>query len=92
MKTSTIPPVRIEPQFRDEIEQALQEGETLAALVEKAVRSEVIRRREHAEFVQRGLAAIQRSAAAGDGVPAETVISKLRARVAEAKKRKTQAA
>lgn len=91
MKTTTIPPVRIAPQFREEIEQALEEGETLAALVEKAVRSEVTRRQEHAEFVRRGLDAIKRSAAAGDGIPAATVISKLRAKVAEAKKRKTGA-
>jgi hypothetical protein len=91
MKTTTIPPVRIEPQFREEIEQALEDGETLAALVEKAVRSEVVRRREHAEFVRRGLAAIKRSTEAGDGIPAATVISKLRARVALARKKKAEA-
>lgn len=88
MKSTTIPPVRIEPQFREEIEQALEEGETLAALVEKAVRNEVAFRRDHAEFVRRGLAAIKRSTEAGDGIPAATVISKLRAKVSEARKRK----
>jgi len=91
MKTTTIPPVRIEPQFREEIEQALEDGETLAALVEKAVRSEVVRRREHAEFVRRGLAAIKRSTEADDGIPAAAVISKLRARVAVARKKKSEA-
>ena len=86
MKTTTIPPVRIEPQFREEIEQALGEGESLAALVEAAVRTEVARRREQSEFVRRGLAAIERTKAAGDGVPADAVIAKLRSKLEAAKK------
>lgn len=90
MKTTTIPPVRIKPEFREEIEQALEEGETMAALVEKAVRSEVTRRREQAEYVRRGLAAIVRTAEAGDGIPAETVIARLRAKVAEAGKQRAR--
>ena len=86
MKTATIPPVRIAPQLREELEQALEEGETLAALVESAVRHEVHRRREQAEFVRRGLAAIERSRQAGDGIPAEAVIAKLEAKLAAARK------
>ena len=90
MKSSTIPPVRIDPKFRYELEQALEVGETLAALVEKAVRSEVNRRRDHSEFVRRGLAAIKRTVEAGDGIPAETVISELRATVAAARKSRAE--
>mgnify|MGYP000876571573 CR=1 FL=1 len=86
VKTATIPPVRIAPELREELEQALEEGETLAALVESAVRHEVRRRREQGEFVRRGLAAIERSRQAGDGIPAETVIAKLEARLAAARK------
>lgn len=92
MKSTTIPPVRIEPQFREEIEQALEEGETLASLVEQAVRNEVARRRDQAEFVRRGLAAVARSEADGDWVPAETVIAKLEARLAEARERQSKPA
>ena len=88
MKTATIPPVRIEPSFRQEIEQALEGGESLASLVETAVRNEVVRRRHHGEFVQRGLAAIARSERDGDWVPAETVIAKLEAKVAAARERR----
>ena len=87
MKTATIPPIRIEPSFRKEIEQSLGDGETMAALVENAVRIEVSRRREQLEFVRRGLAAIARSEAAGDWIPAETVIAKLEAKVAAARER-----
>lgn len=88
MKTATLPPVRIAPQLRDDIEQALQEGETLTALVETAVRSEIARRQEQAEFVRRGLMAIERTEAAGDGVPAQSVIAKLEAKLAAAKRAK----
>ncbi|MEY2684156.1 MAG: hypothetical protein RJA09_1300 [Pseudomonadota bacterium] len=87
MKTATIPPIRIEPVFRQEIEQSLVDGETMASLVENAVRTEVARRREQSEFVRRGLAAIARSEAAGDWVPAEVVVAKLEAKVAAAKER-----
>jgi len=92
MKSTTIPPVRIEPQFREEIEQALEEGESLASLVEQAVRTEVARRRDQAEFVRRGLAAVARSEADGDWVPAETVIAKLEARLSEARERRQKPA
>lgn len=87
MKSATLPPVRIEPDFRDEVEQALQPGETLTSLVEAAVRAEVTRRKDQSEFVRRGLAAIARSEAAGDWIAAEDVIAKLEAKVAAARQR-----
>ena len=90
MKTATIPPIRVEPAFREAMEQSLDAGETMAALVESAVRTEVARRREQTEFVRRGLAAIARSEAAGDWVPAERVIAKLQAKVALAKERQAK--
>jgi len=86
MKTATIPPIRVEPQFREEMEQALEVGESMTSLVEKAVRSEVERRRTHAEFVKRGLAAIARSEAEGNWIAADVVIAKLEARLAEVRK------
>ena len=85
MKTATIPPVRIDPSFRRDIEQSLEINESLASLVEKAVRNEVTRRRVQSEFVRRGMAAISRTVAAGDGIPAETVIAKLEAKLAAAR-------
>ena len=88
MKSATLPPVRIEPDFRDEVERALQPGETLTSLVEAAVRAEVVRRKEQSEFVRRGLAAIARSEAAGDWIAAEDVIAKLEAKVAAARQRR----
>lgn len=92
MKSATIPPIRVEPSFRDEIENALESGETMAALVENAVRTELARRRDQSEFVRRGLAAIARSEAAGDWVPADAVIAKLEAKVAAARVRREEPA
>lgn len=90
MKTASIPPVRIEPAFREELENALGDGETLAALVEKAVRSEVARRQDQAEFLRRGLAAITRSEAAGDWIPADAVLAKLEGKLAAAREQQKQ--
>ena len=86
MKTATIPPVRIEPSLRAEMESSLHPDESLASLVETAVRSEVKRRQDQAEFLRRGIASIQRTAAAGDGIPASRVIARLEAKLALAKK------
>ena len=87
MKTATIPPVRVEPAFRQEMEQSLQGNESLTSLVETAVRNEVNRRLDQAEFLRRGLAAIERTVANGDGIPAASVIAKLEAKLAAAKPR-----
>ena len=81
MKTATIPPVRINPAFRADMEQTLEDGESLAGLVETAVRNEVARRQMQSEFVRRGIAAVQ---SAGDGIPAEAVVARLKARLAAA--------
>jgi predicted transcriptional regulator len=85
MKTATIPPVRIDPAFRKDIEQSLEGGESMASLVETAVRNEVTRRRVQSEFLRRGMAAINRTVATGDGVAAEAVIGKLEAKLAAAR-------
>lgn len=92
MKTATIPPVRIEPAFREAIESALTEGETLAALVEAAVRTEVQRRHAQSEFVARGLAAIARSETAGDWVPADHVLDQLERKLAAAREAQSRQA
>ena len=87
MKTATIPPVRVEPSFRQEMERSLETNESLASLVETAVRNEVMRRQVQTEFMRRGLASIQSTIAAGDGIPAQSVIDKLEAKLAAAKRR-----
>jgi hypothetical protein len=70
------------------MEQSLEGGESLAALVETAVRSEVARRRVQSEFLRRGMAAIHRTVSSDDGVAAEVVISKLQQKLAVAQQTK----
>ena len=89
MKTATIPPVRIAPSFRKDMEQSLAQGESLASLVETAVRHEVTRRQVQSEFVRRGMAAISKTIAAGDGVPADILITKLKAKLDSARRSKS---
>lgn len=86
MKTATIPPVRIEPEFRKQIEESLVGNESLASLVETAVRHEVTRRRMQSEFVRRGLSAIQETLTSGSGIAAEDVLSKLENKLAAARR------
>ena len=45
MKTTTIPSIRVEPDFRAEVEAVLADGETLSQFVEASVRASVERRR-----------------------------------------------
>lgn len=55
MKTTTIPSIRVESDFRAEVEAVLAEGETLSQFVEASVRASVERRRMQVEFIARGL-------------------------------------
>ena len=81
MKTATLPPVRVAPGFREELEGVLAEGETLSQFVESAVRSVVEKRKHQAEFVRRGIAAIQETQRTGSGIPAEQVVARLEAKL-----------
>ena len=93
MKTATIPAVRVEPDFRAEVEAVLADGETLSEFVEASVRAGVERRRVQAEFVARGLRSRDEARRTGDYVDADVVLDGLQrkldaARVQLAKKRK----
>lgn len=90
MKTATLPPVRVAPDFRLELEGVLEQGETLSQFVESAVRSVVEKRKHQAEFVRRGLAAIQDTQRAGGGVPADEVVARLEAKLKAARQAKAR--
>ena len=61
MKSATLPSLRVEPELRDSAERVLEEGETLSAMIETAVREMIERRRARAEFIERGLASREES-------------------------------
>jgi len=90
MKTATLPPIRVAPDFRLELEGVLEEGESVSQVVENAVRSTVTKRKTQAEFVRRGMAAIEATQRDGSGIPAQRVIAKLEAKLVAAKKIKAR--
>ena len=89
MKTAIIPQVRVEPQLRADLEGVLREGETLSDFLEATVRQAVEYRRMQAEFDARADAAWARFQQTGAAVPAEEVVTEMRARL-EARRRELQ--
>ncbi len=87
MKTATIPSVRVEPEFRAEVEAVLNEDETLSEFVEAAVRASVVRRRVQAEFIARGLRSRDEAHRSGDYVDADVVLERLQRKLDTARAR-----
>jgi Arc/MetJ-type ribon-helix-helix transcriptional regulator len=85
MKTATLPPIRVAPDFRLELEGVLEQGESLSQFVENAVRTTVAKRKNQAEFIRRGIVAIEATKRDGSGVPADQVIAKLEAKLTNAR-------
>jgi hypothetical protein len=92
MKTATLPPIHVATDFILELEGVLEEGESLSQFVESAVRATVARRKNQAEFMRRGMAAIEATKRDGGGIPAETVVARLEAKLAAARQTKAQRA
>jgi predicted transcriptional regulator len=87
MKTTTIPSIRVEPDFRAKVEAVLTEGETLSQFVEASVRASVERRRMQAEFIARGLRSRDEAHRTGDYVDADVVIDGLQRKIDAARAR-----
>jgi len=85
MRSAALPAVRITPELKQQLEDVLADGETISALVERAVRGEIERRVMEDEFRQRGIEAIERVEAGGAYLPAEDVLGKLKAKLQRAK-------
>jgi hypothetical protein len=89
MKTSTLPPLRVEPRLRIEAERLLREGETLSSFVVAAVEERIRHRAMEEEFVRRGLASAEKARRSGKYVAAKKVVAGLRRRLADARKAAT---
>jgi hypothetical protein len=87
MKTTTIPSIRVEPDFRAEVEAVLAEGETLSQFVEASVRASVERRRMQVEFVARGLRSRDEARRTGDYVDADVALDNLQRKLDAARRR-----
>lgn len=87
MKSASLPSLRVEPEFRAEVEAVLAEGETLSEFVEASVRASVERRRFQAEFVVRGLRARDEARQSGDYADADAVVDGLQRKLDAARAR-----
>ena len=86
MKTSTLPPLRVEPGLRSEAERLLREGETLSSFIVDAVQERVRHRALEDEFIKRGLASSEKARRSGKYIPAARVLAGLRRRLERARK------
>ena len=87
MKTATIPAVRVEPEFRAEMEAVLGEGESMSEFVESSVRAGVERRRVQAEFIARGLRSRDEARRTGEYIDADVVVDGLQRKLDAARGR-----
>jgi len=88
VKTATLPPLRVEPELRRQVEALLAPGETLSTFVEQAVRANVERRAADQAFAARALASREASRASGSYHPAAEVIRQLAFRNTAARARR----
>jgi hypothetical protein len=93
MKTASLPAVPVEPALRAELEAALEEGESMDAFIEAAVREHVkLRREAQAAFIARGRASLEEARRTGVYHKAEDVLKELKDKLDDARRRKAAAA
>jgi len=66
MKSTQLPPVRVAPSVRQEIESVLYEGETLSQFVERAAVQAAQRRKAQQAFIARGRMSLARALETGE--------------------------
>jgi len=81
MKTAQLPPVRVEPSVRDEIESVLHQGETLSQFVENAAIQAAQRRKSQQEFIARGRDSLKRAKKHGEYYSAKDALDAMQARL-----------
>ena len=81
MKTTTFPSLRVSADLREAAESVLQEGESLSALIETAVREAIHKRQQQAAFIARGLRSSADARSSGSYHDAATVHDALQAQL-----------
>ncbi|MBL8911387.1 MAG: prevent-host-death protein [Archangium sp.] len=89
MKNATLPSLRVEKKFRDQLEDLLQPGESVSSFMERAVRESVSRRAEDAAFYARGIAAGEKAKKTGRYRTLDQVMATLR-KVTDAAQKKAK--
>ena len=88
MKTSTIPPLRVTPELRNDAESVLREGESLSSFVEESLRRQIASRKLQQEFIARGLASREAAKASGQYASKDEVVGSLRSVLKAAKNKR----
>jgi len=81
MKSAQLPPVRVTPSVRQQIESVLHEGETLSQFVEQAAVEAARRRSAQQEFVTRGRASLARARKTGEYYDAADALKAMQERL-----------
>ncbi|MDM0030276.1 YlcI/YnfO family protein [Variovorax saccharolyticus] len=81
MKTAQLPPVRVEPSVRAEIESVLRQGETLSQFVEQATVQAAQRRKAQQEFLERGRESLERAERSGRYYSVSDALDAMQARL-----------
>lgn len=87
MKNATLPSIRVEKKFRDQLEDLLRPGETVSSFMERSLRESVTRRAEDAAFYARGIAASEKAKRTGRYRSLSDVMTTLRKVTASAAKK-----
>jgi predicted transcriptional regulator len=77
MKSATIPPLRVTPDLRADVESVLKDGETLSNFVEESLRSHILHRKAQQEFIARGMASRESAKKTGKYFTAEESLAAL---------------
>jgi hypothetical protein len=77
VKKTTLPPLRVNPKLRREIEAVLEEDETLSAFMLEAIEARAQSRREQRAFVDKALARSKDTAKTKKYVAANAVFKRL---------------
>lgn len=84
MKPAVTPAIPVDPALREQMEQVLAQGETLDSFVDIAVREQVRRRLQQAEFIERGLASAEAVREGDATLSLDDAMQALRQRIAQA--------
>ena len=87
MKTGLLPSVRVEPELIAEVESLLSDGKSVSDFVEAAVRAAVLRKRNQAAFIARGLRSLEEARRTGDYVEADEVVREIQSKLDAARAR-----
>jgi len=88
MKSATIPPLRVTPELRQEVESVLREGESLSGFLEASLRRQIEHRKLQQSFLERGLASRDSARASGEYASKDEVMGSLHSMLEAAQDKK----